>query len=116
MTPRFDGCSGCIGNVNDSRRRHGSRTREEWAEGAKTCFFCGLVDAILQDAKEKYGIDPSGGGRFAIAAGFREDIDRWYLCGHTTEYVSDDKITAQITFYNPISKVSSFSLPSSRDD
>lgn len=124
MTRKSDGCSICDGKASDGRVRQSKRTREEWAEGAKTCFFCGLVDALLQDAKKQHGIDPSGGSRYEVSFGFRTDTGRYYLLGYgytnPPDYylstVTEPGIRAEITFYNPMSKFGSFSLPSSHND
>lgn len=112
MSRRSDGCSVCRPEVS-GREVLRTRTLKEWAEGAKTCFFCGLVVALLQDAKEKHGIDPSGGGRYKVC--FMPDdnimLGRYYLVGDTGGLVTDKKIKTRITFYNPMSKFGSFSLP-----
>lgn len=114
MTRRVERCNAC-----DSESRPGryNWTLEEWAERAKTCFFCGLVDALLQDAKKKHGIDPSGGGRYEVGAVSGTDMEgRYYIVGKFPEHETDKKITAEIAFYNPTSKSSSFALPSSHDN
>lgn len=119
MTRKSDGCSICDGKVSNSTVRQSKRTLEEWAEGAKTCFFCGLVDALLRDAKKKHGIDLSGGSRYEVSFGSRTDTGRYYVLGYgyadPPDYYLSEVIlpgpSAEIIFYNPMSKFGSFSLP-----
>lgn len=110
MSRRFDRCEAC-GAIVGARTR--TRTLKGWSEGAKTCFYCGLVDSLLHDAKKKHGIDPSGGGRYEVVLSANDDLqERYYLTVYTgtRDYVTDERITAKIYFYNPISESGSFSL------
>lgn len=121
MTRRVDGCSVCDGIDNDIEERFSRHTLKEWEEGAKACFSCGLIVALLHDAKKKHGIDPSGGGQYKVSFGSRSGdmLGRYFLMGYTPpDDVTDieDKIRNEITFYNPISKFDSFLLPLCHDN